>query len=70
MFAVIFVGIRTQAAVGNKQFLRSMIPNHSGAVLMCERASIDDPEIVSLCGEIRESQSEQIAQIEVVLQRL
>ncbi|WP_164107628.1 DUF305 domain-containing protein, partial [Serratia marcescens] len=42
--AVALVGflyaIRTQAAVGDTQFLKSMIPHHSGAVLMCERAKL------------------------------
>jgi uncharacterized protein (DUF305 family) len=27
----------TQGAVGDDQFLRSMIPHHSGAILMCEQ---------------------------------
>ena len=39
-FALIFVlatiGIREQGLVGDRQFLRSMIPHHSGAILMCE----------------------------------
>ena len=36
---------RTQTPVGNKQFLRSMIPHHSSAILMCEEASLDDQAI-------------------------
>jgi len=32
----IFVLIRLQAAVGDDQLLRSMIPHHAGAILMCE----------------------------------
>jgi uncharacterized protein (DUF305 family) len=35
-------------AVGDKQFLRSMIPHHAGAILMCEKASIKDAEIRAL----------------------
>lgn len=34
VFAASFIAMRTQAAVGNEQFLRSMIPHHSGAILM------------------------------------
>ena len=57
LFVLAFIGIRTQALVGDTQFLRSMIPHHSGAILMCEQANIKDPEIKSLCGEIIESQA-------------
>lgn len=34
-----FALIRTQTTIGDKAFLRSMIPHHSGAVLMCRRRS-------------------------------
>ena len=40
IFVGSFIGMRTQAFVGDDEFLRSMIPHHSGAVLMCEQASI------------------------------
>ena len=52
VFAAGFIAMRTQAAVGNEQFLRSMIPHHSGAILMCEQSSITDPEISTLCDQI------------------
>jgi uncharacterized protein (DUF305 family) len=71
--AVVFFGgfalIRTQTTIGDTQFLRSMIPHHSGAVLMCEQASLSDPEIVALCGQIIKSQREEIAQMEAMLAR-
>jgi hypothetical protein len=70
VFVASFVGMRTQAAVGDKEFLRSMIPHHSGAILMCERASIHDPEIESLCQRIVKSQADEIAEMEAILERL
>lgn len=70
VFALSFAGMRTQAAVGNKEFLRSMIPHHSGAILMCRRSSIDDPEIIALCEQIVKSQSSEIKQMEAILKRL
>jgi len=69
VFMASFAAIRAQAAVGDRQFLRSMIPHHSGAVLMCERAKLSDPEIVSLCGRIIQSQTEEIAEMKVILAR-
>ena len=60
VFAAVFTFIRQQTAIGDKEFLRSMISHHASALLMCEKASIQDPEIVDLCGEILSSQQEQI----------
>src|SRR5512145_200285 len=51
-----FLFTRQQTAISDKQFLRSMIPHHSGAILMCEQSSIQDPEIQELCGTIISSQ--------------
>ena len=62
--------IRAQLAVGDKQFLRSMIPHHSGAILMCNEASIQDPEVKELCRGIVESQEAEIAQMKAILQRM
>lgn len=62
--------IRQQAAVGDRQFLRSMIPHHAGAILMCEEASVQDPEIKSLCQEIISSQRREIEQMKAKLAQL
>jgi hypothetical protein len=70
VFLGAFAAMRTQAAVGDKEFLRSMIPHHSGAILMCEEASLRDPEIIALCDQIVTSQAVEIAQMEAILKRL
>ena len=69
LFVLAFVGIRTQLLVGDAQFLRSMIPHHSGAILMCERAEISDAEIKTLCGGIIRSQKQEIDQMKQILDR-
>ena len=69
VFAVSFWGMRTQAAVGDAEFLRSMIPHHSGAVLMCNEAELKDPEVLGLCEEIVSSQEREIAQMKAILAR-
>ena len=68
-FIFSFWAMRTQALVGDEQFLRSMIPHHSGAVLMCRESSISDPEIVALCGQIEQSQKAEIDQMKNILAR-
>ena len=73
LFAAVFLlslwGIREQLLVGDRQFLRSMIPHHSGAILMCERSQLADPEIVTLCDGIVTSQAQEIAQMKAILAR-
>jgi uncharacterized protein (DUF305 family) len=60
---------RNGALVGDEQFLRSMIPHHSRAILVCQESSITDPEIIELCGEIVRAQEEEIRQMEEILLR-
>ena len=73
LFVVVFLlslwGIRDQLLVGDRQFLRSMIPHHSGAILMCERSNLADPEIRSLCDGIVRGQAQEIAQMKAILAR-
>lgn len=70
-FSLLFVGsfllARTQTPVGNDQFLRSMIPHHSSAILMCEESAITDPQIIELCGEIVEAQVREINEMKQIL---
>lgn len=73
VFLASLVGIRQQGLVGDRQFLRSMLPHHSGAVLMCKRAALSDPEVRELCfGEagIVASQDREIRQMKQILDRL
>lgn len=69
VFLVSLFGMRTQALIGNDQFLRSMIPHHSGAILMCEKSAITDLEIKQLCRGIITSQKAEIAQMKAMLNR-
>lgn len=69
VFAGSFWAMRMQGGVGNKEFLKSMIPHHSGAILMCEQASITDAEIIGLCRDIVRAQRKEIAQMQSILER-
>lgn len=53
-------GIRQQLAVTDDQFLRSMIPHHASAILMCEQNTLEDPRLQELCAQIVRSQSSEI----------
>jgi hypothetical protein len=62
-------GIRQQWLIGDGQFLRSMIPHHGGAILMCEEAPIEDARITDLCRQILASQQQEIALMKTLLER-
>lgn len=55
-----FEFLRWQTAVGDKQFLKSMIPHHAGALLMCDNHRLQDSEIKELCKSITKGQQEEI----------
>jgi hypothetical protein len=67
---VFFGFIRRQTGVSDTQFLRSMIPHHAGAILMCEESAIEDREIRALCGSIISSQQAEINQMKARLNQL
>ena len=65
--ALCFAGIRQQSAISDVQFLRSMIPHHAGAVLMCQNGSSHRLEIKELCAEITSGQEKEIKQMKALL---
>lgn len=62
--------IRFQTGVGDVQFVKSMIPHHSGAILMCREATLADARLKKLCGEIAEGQRREIDQMREILATL
>jgi len=62
-----FIAIRQQFLIGDREFLKSMIPHHSGAILMCGKAPIRDPEIRRLCASIIQGQQAEIDQMNAML---
>jgi uncharacterized protein (DUF305 family) len=65
-----FALIRNQTAITDKQFLRSMIPHHAGAVLMCEQSPVQEPALKELCKNIISSQQAEIEQMKTLLQSM
>lgn len=70
VFLILFWFMREQTFIGDRQFVRSMIPHHSGAILMCEKAKLADSELKTLCGQIIKAQQEEIDQMKRILERL
>lgn len=67
---VFFMLIRRQTGIGDRQFLRSMIPHRASAILMCQQAGINDVRIRQLCEApqgIVASQQAEIEQMKAML---
>ncbi|MCC2599450.1 DUF305 domain-containing protein [Myroides ceti] len=65
-----FVSIRKQTAVGDIQFLKSMIPHHAGAILMVEESKLEDPEVKKLAEEIISAQNREIEFMKAKIKQL
>ncbi len=62
--------LRGQALVNDTRFMESMIPHHSIAILVSERANIKDPEVRTLADSIISAQKREIGQMKRMLHRL
>lgn len=70
IFILLLFFIRKQIGIYDKQFLKSMIPHHASAILMCNEAKITDPEIKELCKNITSSQQSEIDFMKSKLKKL
>jgi hypothetical protein len=70
LLAAAWFAIRYQAGIGDEQFVKSMIPHHSGAILMCDGAKLQDAELRQLCTGISAGQQAEIDQMRSILERL
>ena len=70
LFVAAFAGTRKQALIDDQEFVASMIPHHSGAILMCREAKLADEELVNLCRQISEGQRKEIEQMNAIKVRL
>lgn len=61
-------GIRHQTGISDKEFLKSMVPHHGGAILMCQQAALKDPDLQHLCQTIISSQQQEIDFMKAKLQ--
>lgn len=60
LFITFIFFIRKQTGVADREFLKSMIPHHGAAILMCKQNSLQDPEIQKLCKNIMSTQQSEI----------
>lgn len=70
VFILALVLLRQQVPIGDRQYMKAMIPHHSSAILTSENADIQDPEVQQLAKQIIETQEREIAQMKNILERM
>ena len=70
LFVVVTIMVRSQTFVGDTLWMKAMIPHHSIAIMVSERADIKDPEVRQLADSIISAQKREISQMKRMLHRL
>lgn len=71
---IIFIGtltmLRNQTLIADVQWMKAMIPHHSSAIMVSQKAHLQDPEAQKLAQDIIEAQKREIAQMQAMIERL
>ena len=70
VFALALWLVRSQATVGDVEYMKAMVPHHSIAIMTSERAQISDPRVRKLADEIIASQQREIAEMKYLIEDL
>lgn len=62
--------VRSQTAVDDVKWMKTMIPHHSIAILTSTNAAIKDPEVKELADDIIQTQKEEIEKMKEMIERL
>lgn len=62
--------LREQVLVDDVAYMKAMIPHHSSAIMVSQKAHFSDPETQQLAKDIIEAQKREIAQMKNIIQRL
>ncbi|MFC0015414.1 MULTISPECIES: DUF305 domain-containing protein [Allobacillus] len=68
VFGVSLWLVRSQMIVDDTDYMEAMIPHHSIAILTSERAELEDPRVKKLAAEISQTQKEEIALMESLIE--
>ena len=72
--ALVFAGslymVRSQATVSDVSWMKAMVPHHSIAILTSKRATLRNPRVRELAGEIIEAQRREIDEMKALIEDL
>ena len=69
-FAFCYAGLREQWFISDVQWMKAMIPHHSSAIMVSQKAHLKDPEAIKLAEEIIKAQEKEIAEMQRMIYRL
>lgn len=67
LFILAIYLVRSQATVGDVDYMKAMIPHHSIAILTSTRARISDPRVRKLADGIIDTQLREISEMEALI---
>jgi uncharacterized protein (DUF305 family) len=70
IFATTFTMLRNQTLIADVQWMKAMIPHHSSAIMVSQKAHLKDPETQQLARDIIEAQMKEIAQMKAMIERI
>ncbi|AEL26513.1 DUF305 domain-containing protein [Cyclobacterium marinum] len=70
LFIATLTMLRNQTLIADVQWMKAMIPHHSSAIMVSQKAHLKDPEAQQLAKDIIEAQKKEIAQMKAMIQRL
>lgn len=69
VFVLALVFLRNQTFIGERQYLKAMIPHHSSAILTSKNADLQIPQVQTLSKEIIEAQEREIREMKDLLNK-
>lgn len=70
VFSATLTMLRQQTLISDVQWMKAMIPHHSSAIMVSQKAHLKDPEAIKLAEDIIKAQKKEIAQMKDMIQRL
>lgn len=70
LFIASLTMLRNQTLIADVQWMKAMIPHHSSAIMVSQKADLKDPEAQQLAKDIIEAQKKEIAQMKAMIKRL
>ena len=70
LFIATLTMLRNQTLIADVQWMKAMIPHHSSAIMVSQKAPLKDPEAQQLAKDIIEAQKKEIAQMKAMIKRL
>lgn len=69
VFVLALVFLRNQTFIGERQYMKAMIPHHSSAILTSKNGDLQNPQVQTLSKDIIEAQEREIREMKDLLEK-